>query len=35
MFRPWNAKTRNDDIRSAKSEEYDLLIIGGGITGTI
>lgn len=30
---PWNAKTRNDDIRSAKNGEYDLLIIGGGITG--
>ena len=29
----FNAKNRNDVISKASSENYDLIIIGGGITG--
>ncbi|MCP2072678.1 UNVERIFIED_ORG: glycerol-3-phosphate dehydrogenase [Pseudomonas lini] len=29
-----NASSRRNSLRSMKSEEFDLLIIGGGITGT-
>ena len=29
----WNAKSRNDIIRQVQKKEYDLVIIGGGITG--
>ena len=29
----WNAKTRSEDIKTACNREYDLVIIGGGITG--
>jgi glycerol-3-phosphate dehydrogenase len=33
MPRLWSAKTRDADIGDAGSREYDLIIIGGGITG--
>jgi len=29
----WNIYTRSEDIRAAKNREFDLIIIGGGITG--
>ncbi len=29
----WNSKNRNSDIEKSKSAEFDLIIIGGGITG--
>jgi len=31
--RPWSAKNRNAEINKASSRNYDLVIIGGGITG--
>lgn len=33
MTRKWNAKTRSEDIGHAASKTFDLIIIGGGITG--
>lgn len=33
MPRLWSAKTRDEDLGDAGSREYDLIIIGGGITG--
>jgi glycerol-3-phosphate dehydrogenase len=33
MPRPWSAKNRESTIQNAAAKEYDLIIIGGGITG--
>jgi glycerol-3-phosphate dehydrogenase len=33
MARSWNAKNRNADIQDAKKTDYDLIIVGGGVTG--
>ncbi len=33
MSRKWNAKRRSKDIENAKNKKYDLIIVGGGITG--
>jgi glycerol-3-phosphate dehydrogenase len=33
MLQPWSAKNRNADINKASSRDFDLVIIGGGITG--
>ncbi len=33
MFRSWNAQNRSGDIEFASAGEFDLVIIGGGITG--
>ena len=33
MPEPWNIYTRSEDIRTAKNHKFDLIIIGGGITG--
>lgn len=29
----WNAKSREDHLQKARSKEFDIIIIGGGITG--
>jgi len=33
MPRPWSAKNRESTIQSVAAKEFDLIIIGGGITG--
>ncbi len=33
MVKSWNAKNRKEDIRAAKEKEFDVVIVGGGITG--
>lgn len=33
MPRLWNPYTRSEDIKVSRSKEFDLVIIGGGITG--
>ncbi len=33
VSRTWNIHNRSDDIKTAKSKKFDLVIIGGGITG--
>lgn len=32
-MRSWSAKTRNAEIETARKRQFDLIIIGGGITG--
>lgn len=33
MAKSWNAKNRKADIKLVQEQEYDVIIIGGGITG--
>ncbi len=33
MMRLWSSKTRSAEIEAARSREFDMVIIGGGITG--
>jgi glycerol-3-phosphate dehydrogenase len=33
MAKPWSARSRSEDIEAAGNNEFDLIIIGGGITG--
>jgi glycerol-3-phosphate dehydrogenase len=33
MIKPWSARARNETAEAAASRGYDLIIIGGGITG--
>ncbi|MFO7953000.1 MAG: glycerol-3-phosphate dehydrogenase/oxidase [Bacillota bacterium] len=33
MLRKWNPHTRNNEIKAAAEKEFEIVIIGGGITG--